>query len=242
MDSFILITGATSGLGLSFARRMSQDRNVLLIGRNEDKLRSAVSSCSGNGKVLPLRCDLDKDIKDVSQLLSDFIQSNGITIDSFVHFAGVTRILPIRRFPLSDVLSIFNTNFFSAVEIIKTLLSRANKKALKDIVLISALWSIRGDKANSIYAASKGAINSLVFSLAKELAPIRINAVSPGGIDTPMTHELMQSEWSKAQEKEYPLGYGKIDDVLNAVEFLLSDKSSWITGQNMSVDGGRSIY
>ena len=109
------------------------------------------------------------------------------------------------------------------------------------MVLISSLDSQRGDSGNSIYAASKGAINSLVYSLAKELAPnVRINAVMPGMVDTPMAQRVEESFRNQIWNKN-PLGKGEPMDVINYVEFLMSDKARWITGQTAFVDGGQSL-
>ena len=114
-----------------------------------------------------------------------------------------------------------------------------NINSLKNIILISALVSQRGNIGNSIYASSKGAINSLVYTLARELAPIRINALLPGAIMTSMTSNLNQ-DYLNEMERETPLGFGTVEDVVNYVEFLLSDKSKWVTGQTLFIDGGRS--
>lgn len=108
--------------------------------------------------------------------------------------------------------------------------------------MISSLWSIRGESGNSVYAASKGAINSLVYSLAKELAPkVNVNAILPGAVRTSMTEKLLDSEVGLKQLKDYPLGFGTPADVVNVVKFLLSDESAWITGQTINVDGGRTV-
>jgi NAD(P)-dependent dehydrogenase (short-subunit alcohol dehydrogenase family) len=122
----------------------------------------------------------------------------------------------------------------------KALLKKSNAKALSNVVLISALVSERGNVGNSIYAASKGAMNSLVYTLARELAPeIRINALLPGAIETPMSKNL-DADYIAEMTKDMPLGWGQPQDVINYVEFLLSDKAKWITGQTLFVDGGRS--
>ena len=122
----------------------------------------------------------------------------------------------------------------------RVLLKKINYDALEKVVLISAMVSQRGDVGNSIYAASKGAINSLVYSLSQELAPkVRINAIMPGAIMTPMAEKVSLEHIEKLQ-RETPLGLGYPQDVINYVEYLLSDKSRWITGQTVFIDGGRS--
>lgn len=243
MDTYILISGATSGIGKATALRLSQYHNVIVMGRDDEKVNSVVSACNNSPfQVLPLTINLDTEVSQVSDKLTSFIKEKNIVIEQFVHCAGFTKILPLRSFSFDQIQSIFNVNVFSGIEILKTLVKRVNHKSLNNVVFISALWSIRGERANAIYASSKGAINSLIPSVAKELAPdVRVNAILPGGVETPMSAEMMNSEQGKLQEKDYPLGFGRIDDIVNMIEFLLSDKSKWITGQLISVDGGRSI-
>lgn len=243
MESYTLITGATSGIGLELVKRLSVSRKLFLVGRNEEKLKSALDICSYKENHLTFLCDLNAERETLFDKLNNFIVEKGITIDIFVHCAGTIKILPVKRFPIDDIDSIFNTNVFSAIEIIKVLLRKGNHAALKNIVFISALWSIRGEAANSIYSASKGALNSLTGSLAKELAPkVRVNSILPGGVYTPMAQKSMNSELGQVLKKDYPLGYGTTDDVVNMIEFLISDKSKWMTGQKICLDGGRSIY
>ena len=159
-----------------------------------------------------------------------------------IYSAGITKILPIKNISVMNIDEIFTVNLFSAIEILKTLLKKDNKKSLKNVIFISSLWSIRGEVGNSIYAASKGALNALTFSLAKELAPtIRVNSILPGAVKTPMTEMLLDSEIGQRQLRDYPLGFGECSDITDYVEFLLSEKARWITGQLIKIDGGRSV-
>lgn len=242
MDPYILITGASSGIGEGVAKALSLGHCIILSGRNYEKLAAVREECLNPEKHLIWCCDLLTERECLLQKLSSFLIENEVTVQRFVHCAGMTKILPLRNFTPLYVDQIFNTNFFSAVEILRTLLKKDNKGALTDVVFISALWSFRGDIGNSIYAASKGALNSLVYSLAQELAPkVRINSVAPGAIKTLMTEKLLQDETFRNKvEQEYPLGIGSIEDIVNMVLFLLDKKSKWITGQNYIIDGGRS--
>lgn len=241
-NNYTLITGATSGIGQTLAQRLSSTCNVLLLGRNEHKLDDTMALLDKSHHHLSIVCDLNSERSTACSKLTEFLLENDIQVNHFVHCAGITRIMPLKSFLPKYVDEIFNVNIFSAIELLRSLLRKANKQALTNVVFISALWSQRGEAANSIYAASKGAINSLVYSLAKELAPrARVNAVLPGGIDTPMSHEVMISEAGQKQLPDYPLGYGTVEDIVDAIEFLLSNKSKWITGTTMNVDGGRCV-
>lgn len=239
---FALVTGASSGIGERFAIEYSQNRRIVLSGRNYEKLDAVRKKCFNPDNHLIWCIDLANNRMDIFHSLNSFLLKFDIVIASFIHCAGVTKILPLRNFTHQYVDEIFNTNLFSAIEILRVLLKKENKGSLTNIIFISGLWSIRGDIGNSIYAASKGAINSLVCSLAQELAPkVRVNAILPGAIVTPMTvNLLLNSELGQKISKDYPLGLGSIEDIVNYIIFLLSDKSRWITGQNIVIDGGRS--
>ena len=242
MDTYTIITGATSGIGLDLSRRLAEERNVILVGRSQEKLNMVMSQISDtHHRVLCFVCDLNTDRNTLAQKLSAFIISNDIQIDSLVHCAGTSKVMAIRQSDADSIDMIFNVNVFSTIEIIKVLLKKENKGALKNILLISSLASIRGEKGNSIYAASKGALNSLAITLAKELAPkVRVNCISPGTVKTPMTLSFLETESGESHLKDYPLGVGQCEDITNLVCFLLSDSSRWITGQNIIIDGGRS--
>ena len=237
---YTLITGASSGIGAACAIQLSKDRNIILAGSNEQRLQETLSKCAEPERHIIWRCDFTQEQAAIAEQLAALIQTNEIVVDEYVHCAGMTKILPIKDFQRTYVDQIFNVNFFSIVEILRVLLKRANKRALKNVVLISALVSVRGNIGNSIYAASKGAINSLVYSLSQELAPtVRINALMPGYVQTPMSTNLNE-EYLTSLAKATPLGVGQPADVVNYIEFLLSDQSRWITGQTINVDGGLS--
>ena len=168
------------------------------------------------------------------------LKEHDAVVDEYVHFAGLTKLLPLKTTSISAIDLVFNVNIFSIFEIVKALLKKANQNSLEKVVLISALVSQRGNPGNAIYSASKGAINGLTYTMARELAPkVRVNSLMPGGIQTPMTKNL-DPEYLAEFERDTPLGWGDPLDVVNYVEFLLSDKAKWITGQTLFVDGGRS--
>lgn len=241
-NNYTLITGATSGIGQTLAQRLSSTSNVLLLGRNEQKLDDTMALLDISHHHLSIVCDLNSERSTACSKLTEFLLENDIQVNHFVHCAGITRIMPLKSFLPKYVDEIFNVNIFSAIELLRCLLRKANKQTLTNIVFISAMTSQKGEPFNSMYASSKGALNALTYSLAKELAPkVRVNAVLPGVVDTPMAHDFLCSEMGIQQKKDYPLGIGSIDDIVDSIEFLLSDKSKWITGTTMNVDGGRSV-
>ena len=140
--------------------------------------------------------------------------------------------MPIRQADIESIDTIFNVNILSVLELIRPLVKKENKGSLKHILFISSLASIRGEKGNAVYAASKGALNALAITLAKELAPkVRVNSISPGTVETPMTQTFLASEAGAAHLATYPLGVGHPEDITSLACFLLSEEARWITGQ-----------
>lgn len=239
MDRYTLITGASSGMGAACARQFSGSRRLIMASENLEMLQNVWKECSNPEQHILWHCNFATERENIVQSLTDLLKQHDAVVDQYVHFAGLTKLLPIKNFSIPNIDLIFNVNFFSILEILKVLLKKTNAKALSSIVLISAMVSERGNVGNSVYAASKGAINSLVYTLARELAPdIRINALLPGAIETPMSKNL-NADYVAEMIKDTPLGLGQPQAVIDYVEFLLSEKAKWITGQTVFVDGGR---
>ena len=240
MEHYILITGASSGMGALCAKHFSNSQRLIMASENLEMLQDVLKECANPEQHILWHCNFATERENIVQSLTDLLKEHDAVVDQYVHFAGLTKLLPLKTFTIPNIDLIFNVNFFSILEIMKALLKKSNAKALSNVVLISALVSERGNVGNSIYAASKGAMNSLVYTLARELAPdIRINALLPGAIETPMSKNL-DADYIAEMTKDTPLGWGQPQDVINYVEFLLSDKANWITGQTLFVDGGRS--
>jgi len=242
LKEYILISGASSGIGRTLAIRLSEQHNVILHGRNLERIEETKRACSKETSHLIFQFDLQHYDK-VEKELSDFVIQNKINIKHFVHCAGTLKMLPLKLFTSEMMNSIFSVNVFSAALITKVLVNKRINKTLKGIVFISSNISNFGAKAFSIYGSSKGALDSLMRSLAVELAPfVRVNSVLPGSIQTEMTEKILDNaELYERLIKTYPLGIGYPDDIYEAVAFLISDKSRWITGLQLTVDGGRTI-
>jgi NAD(P)-dependent dehydrogenase (short-subunit alcohol dehydrogenase family) len=240
---YVLITGASSGIGRAIAIGLSNDHNIVLHGRNNEKLLDTKKKCSRLNEQLIFNNDLSI-IGDLENKLAAFIEDNNIEINHFVHCAGYMKMLPLKSITLDIINTTFNTNVIAAALIIKLLINRKiNNAAFSSAVLISSNISNFGAKAFSIYSASKSGLDGLMRSLAVELAPkVRINSVLPGGVKTEMTQSIFEDPIVKQRiESTYPLGLGEPNDIFEMVNFLLSEKARWITGQQFTVDGGRTI-
>ena len=209
MKSKILITGGSSGLGRHFKENSRHD--IINISRGE--------SCKS------------------------VIMNNG-PFNGFVHYAGIAYIEPVIQFTEKKFNELMWVNVGMALEIIKYVTKKQYRGNDLSIVLMGSVAATRGASCVSQYAASKGAIVSMTKSLAIELAPkgIRVNCISPGQVkDTRMTDvnkNKIGLDAFEAIENKHLLGFGYKHDVSNLVEYLLSDKAKWITGQNFIIDGG----
>ncbi len=240
--SFILATGASSGIGREMAVQLSAAHRVILSGRDAVRLEETRQRCTAPEAQLIWRHDLS-DVDSLAGALSQFLSTNNARVSSFIHCAGLLKILPLNSLTLQQTRDMLNTNFLSAMEITRALMKRkVNGRQLRSIVFISSIASKFGAKGFSAYCASKGALDALMRALAVELAPeVRVNSVLPGGIRTAMTQPIFDDpEMAARLQRDYPLGTGQPRDVIDLVEFLISDSARWITGQQMVVDGGRT--
>lgn len=242
-EQYILVTGASSGIGSFIAKSVSKNYKVIIHGRDAEKINQVIAGCENLTQQLAFVADLQQ-YEDLETVLGKFITEKNIEVTGFVHCAGFMNMLPAKMTSVAAIQKTFSTNLFSAAIIVKVLLQRkVNASALKNVVFISSNISNFGAKAFSLYSASKAGLDGLMRSLAVELAPaVRVNSVLPGAIHTPMTTAIFQDEEKAiSMLSTYPLGEGFSEDISNMVEFLLSDKSKWITGQQFTVDGGRTI-
>lgn len=239
----ILITGASSGMGREMAIRFSRQYRVIVNGRNLERLQETISMCQNAEQQLIWQYDLSN-IDGLEESLTSFLKAEGITVNYYVHCAGMMKNYPIKMVNVELLQQTFNTNVFSAELITKLLVNKKlNNNSLKSIVYISSNISGFGAKAHSVYGASKGAVDAMMKSLAMELAPnIRVNSVLPGAVKTMLTEHIFEDENLINRMKEtYPLGLGTTSDIYEAVRFLLSEEARWITGQQITVDGGRTV-
>jgi len=237
MKKYVLVTGATSGIGKGVAQSLSQNYNVILHGRKTEELEILSKELNGS---LFWCYDLSQ-TDCISDSLKEFMFQNDIVIEKFLHCAGIDNNLPVKSLKSDAIEELMKVNFYSAVEIINTLLKRSvNQNELNNILFISSISVLRGYKAKAAYSASKAALDAYMKVLSLEVAPkIRVNSILPGAVKTKMTERSFENEELVKHFKEiYPLGIGKIEQIVDIVEFYLSDKASWVTGQQVVVDGG----
>ncbi|MEN9348158.1 MAG: hypothetical protein RLZZ77_1669 [Bacteroidota bacterium] len=163
------------------------------------------------------------------------------TIDGLVYAPGSIMLKPFHRITAAEFQQDWNTNTMGAVRCLQQALPSLKKSSQPSVVLFSTVAVQTGMPFHASIAMAKGAIEGLTRSLAAEWAPtIRVNAIAPSLTQTPLAEKLVSSpEKIEAGNKRHPLGrIGQPQDLAHAVVFLLSEKSSWITGQIWSIDGG----
>ncbi|MDR5829795.1 SDR family NAD(P)-dependent oxidoreductase [Caballeronia sp. LP006] len=238
-----LITGASSGIGRATAIQLSSTRSLVLHGRDRARLEETRQLCANPDAHALWVQDL-RELDEIESGFVDFVSSRGMRIENYVHCAGAWIIGPLRLLERASAVEVMNVNFMSAMEISRLLVRRkVNDKALRNIVFVSSTASQFGAKGLGVYCASKGALDAYMRALAVELAPsIRVNSILPGAVHTPMTDSIFGNEQVRERMTEsYPLGLGRESDIAGMAEFLLSDNARWITGQQLVVDGGRSV-
>jgi NAD(P)-dependent dehydrogenase (short-subunit alcohol dehydrogenase family) len=241
--SATLITGTSSGLGRASALRLSRERTLILHGRNLDRLDETRRQCHDPERHVLWPFDL-KNIGNLSNSLVDLLSERTLSVEAFVHCAGMVTVLPARSIDYRIAQEIMTVNFLSAVEIINTLLKKKlNPGGLSNIVFVSSIWARFGARGHSAYCASKSALDGFMRALAVELAPAtRVNSILPGAIQTSMAEGgFADPVIAEKLRQDYPLGTGRADDIASAVEFVLSAGARWLTGQEIVIDGGSTI-
>jgi NAD(P)-dependent dehydrogenase (short-subunit alcohol dehydrogenase family) len=237
-----VVTGGTSGIGLASARRLADEgANVFIIGRRQAELDTAADTigarATGVQGDVSVPADLDR--------LYDTVRESGHGVDVLFANAGVGWFASLEQVSEEHIDRTFDIN-------VKGLLLTVQKALpfLKDgasVILNGSSAATTGTEAFGVYAASKAAVRSFARTWANELKSrgIRVNAITPGPIDTPgYATGLAASEEQVAQLKGYlasqvPLGrMGRPEEVADAVLFLASDQSTFITGSSLEIDGG----
>ena len=237
----ILVTGASSGIGQTTAIACSQmGASVIITGRNRERLQQTYDEMLPNDGHQQICADLVTEEGIVKML------NSAPKLDGLVLCAGKGLTLPLQFASRDKFNDIFDINFFAPVELLRLLYKKKllNKEA--SVVFVSSIGGTHSFMpGNSIYGASKSAFNSIMKYSAREFAQrkIRVNSVCPGMVETPFIHRgtLTAEDFNKDME-QYPLKrYGKPADIANGIIYLLSDASSWITGQSLVIDGGRTL-
>jgi NAD(P)-dependent dehydrogenase (short-subunit alcohol dehydrogenase family) len=236
-----LITGGNSGIGLATAKRfVSEGAYVFITGRRNTELAAAAKEIARN--VTSVQGDVSK-LDDLDRLFAQIKREKG-KLDIVFANAGVAKYAPFGKITEELYDSIFNINVKGLLFTVQKALPLLPDGA--SIILNASIVASKGLSANSVYSATKAAVRSFARTWTTDLRDrrIRVNAVSPGPIDTPGLNDLLASSETGQQRlkmisNSVPLGrLGTPDEIAKAVVFLASDDSSYVSGTELFVDGG----
>ncbi len=234
----ILVTGASSGIGRAAAVKLSRlGAKVILTARDQERLGITLSQLNGEGHAY-YSYDL-KRIEGIEEFLSKIVADNGI-LNGFVHSAGVSEMKPLKMSKFNSLHDLMLTNFYSFAELIRCISKKSSSADGSSFIGVSSVSSIKGNKSQSAYSASKSAMDGIIRPIAKELSArrIRINTVLFGMIGTEMFNEFLKKGGDISAWKDQYMGIGDPEDAANVIAFLLSDASKLITGTGLIADCG----
>lgn len=241
-SDMILVTGASSGIGKSIALLLNElGASVVAIGRDEKRLNELYFECKNKENMFLEQKDLIEDIEGLPKYIS-FLKDKYGKFRAFVYSAGDVSIEPLKAIDLLSSKKLFDINYFAPLFMLKGICSKKNNIGHGfSVVLISSIAASIGEKAMSVYSGSKAALTISAKCISKEYANLRINTISPSFVDTKMTSGIKdkyEDLYKGDSDSEYPLGFGKPEDIANLCVFLLSDKASWISGSDYKITGG----
>ncbi len=239
-DKNAIVTGSAQGIGKSIALALAKaGANIVVSDVNIEEAEKTAKEIEALGvKAIAVKCNV-ADANEVAELVKK-TQETFDTIDILVNNAGVTRDNLMMRMEEKDWDLVLDINLKGAFLLTKAVSRIMMKQRSGRIVNMSSVIGVMGNAGQSNYAASKGGLIAFTKSTAKEFASrnITCNAIAPGFIETAMTAKLTD-EVKENYKKGIPLGrMGSVDDVANAVLFLVSEQAAYITGQVLHVDGG----
>ncbi len=237
-----IVTGARRGIGKAIALRLARDwAKVVVADLDKEDCEKVVKEIEGaGGEGLPLKLDITNE-EEIIEAVRKAKEKFG-KIDILVNNAGIFIQEELDKMDTSKIDKILAVNLRGTILCTKHILPEMKSNNYGKIVNIASIAGFVGYDLSSIYCATKGALVSITKELALELGKykINVNAVAPGVIDTPMIKDFLEDEKTKAALLgKIPYGkIGKPEDIANAVAFLASDESEYITGDTLVVDGG----
>lgn len=222
----ILLIGGSTGIGYELSQKLKKDNNLFISTRDQGKFNDP------NIKTHEL--DLDKEFE------TDWLPEH---LDGFIYLPGTINLRPFKGLKPSVFIEDFNINVMGCIKILQKVLPKIQAAENPSIVMFSTVAVKMGMPFHSSVSSSKGAIEGLTRSLAAEFAPkIRVNAIAPSMLDTPLAEKFLNSETKLENlRNRHPMKeIGSPEDISEVVKFLLEDNSKWMTGQIIPFDGGMS--
>lgn len=238
-----IVTGASQGIGRTIAIEMAKSGAIVFcLARNKEALDATIKKITENGgKATAFSCDISNN-DDFKSIILNIVKEYG-SIDILVNNAGITKDNLLMRMSDNQWDDVLNINLKGSFTCTRSVIKYMMKKKYGRIINITSIVGITGNAGQANYAASKSGLIGLTKSIAKEVASrgITANCVAPGWIETSMTDQL-STEVKNKFLSQIPIGkIGQSKDIANTVIFLASDEAEYITGQTITVDGGRII-
>tara|TARA_B100001559_G_scaffold5966_1_gene5226 strand:- start:52 stop:798 length:747 start_codon:yes stop_codon:yes gene_type:complete len=238
-----IITGASQGIGRTIALVFAKSgANVICIARSESKIKElCLEITDQGGQASPIACDVGDGDAFANAIKS--VTNEYRKLDILINNAGITRDALLMRMNDTQWDEVLNTNLKGAFYGMKSAIRPMMKNKYGRIINITSIVGLTGNPGQANYAASKAGLIGMTQSIAKEVGTrgITVNCIAPGWIDTEMTVDLPEDSKKDLLDR-IPIGkIGKPEDIAHAAVFLASDEASYITGQTITVDGGRVI-
>ena len=242
-DKIVIITGASQGIGRTMAIVFAKSgASVVCVARSENKIKElCVKIENEGGRAIPIVCDIG-DGDSFSKTIKSVVDRFG-KLDILINNAGITRDSLLMRMNDNQWDEVIQTNLKGAFFGMKAAIRPMMKNKFGRIINITSIVGLTGNPGQANYAASKAGLIGMTKSIAKEVGSrgITVNCIAPGWIDTEMTQELPENSKKDLLDR-IPIGkIGKPENIAYTALFLASDEASYITGQTITVDGGRVI-
>jgi len=235
----ILVTGASSGIGKGVSIDLSKmGAEVHITGRNEARLDETLSLMKVGNHVRHIAdlCDADA---------IDSLVYSLPAIDGVVLCAGIIKTMPVKNINDAAIEEIFNTNIIADIKLVSKLLKKKKMNRGASVVFISSVSTFNVKVGNSLYSATKGAVNSFAKAMALEVSKqeMRVNCIQPGFVPSSILEKsgIEADSFLKWYAERHPLGFGTPTDIANACIYLLSDAARWVTGSIFTIDGGYTL-
>ena len=236
-----VVTGASRGIGRAIALRLAQEGAAVVINYNGSKeraqeVKTEIESAGGTAQIM--QCDV-ADAASCDEMFQTIMKEFG-RIDILVNNAGITRDGLLMKMAEEDFDAVIDTNLKGTFHCIRAVSRQMLRQRSGRIINLSSVSGVLGNAGQANYSASKAGIIGLTKSAARELASrnINVNAIAPGFVDTDMTITL-SDKVKEGAKGQIPLGrFGKPEEIAELALFLSSEKSDYITGQVINIDGG----
>jgi len=236
-----LITGSSQGIGYALARGLDQaGANIILNGRNKEKLENSAKNLNSKGKIHQLCFDVT-DHKETKDAINNYEREFG-AIDILVNNAGMQHRTPLEDFPPEMFEQLLRTNVTSVFNVSQAIVKHMIKRGSGKIINIASVQTLLARPGIAPYTATKGAVGNLTKGMATDWAKygLQCNAIAPGYFDTPLNAALVSDkEFTSWLEKRTPAGrWGEVEELVGACIFLSSSASNFVNGHTLYVDGG----